>query len=93
MTAKNITDIEIRFSSPINSIGNVDGQRRVGQFGTQYIVTFDDGSKMRVGCNLPRESEVFNTPEFTCGIRDLLSEFARLAEAGKLPGARFHEMT
>jgi hypothetical protein len=93
MTTKNVAAVEIRFSSSVASLKNIDGERRVEHFGTHYIVTFDDGSQMRVGCNLPRKSKVFNTAEFTCGIRDLLSEFARSVEAGKLSGVRLHEMT
>ncbi len=56
-----------------------DGGRRIEQFETEYIIR-SGGFGMPMVRDMARESTVFNTPEFTQAIRDLLSELARYIE-------------
>ena len=50
--------------------------------GGYYLVTFDDGSTVRIADNPADASKVFNTPKITRAIYDLVSELARNVDSG-----------
>jgi hypothetical protein len=73
MATKNVVGVEIRFSSPINSLQDINGERRVAQFKSEYILKLDDGSAVGVAGHPTRSSSISNTPEFACAVYYALS--------------------
>jgi hypothetical protein len=82
MASKTTTGVEVRFFSPISSLKTIGADSRVSQFKVEYVLKFSDGSEARVAGNPARQSNVFNTAEFTRTVYDALSEFAQHAENG-----------